>query len=287
MIVDLFSVKHLYRKPTAMTSNQILTADLIDIIFENRNKEYGAYAIRKAYPGHLKKAVLFMLLSVTVLCILAFAKPSNQNGSVFELPVDTLEVNLEKYVEPEKPKEPERTVKAQPATKPDFVPVIVDKAVIDNPVPDRTDTTEFNPGAEDKPATGPDGAGYIQAKVGDEPNVTAHKPTEPEKPAILNVADIQPEFPGGAEAWRNYLQKMLRVPDELEPGDRRTVQVKFVVNNNGDVTDAVIIKSAGGIFDREVLRVIARMPKWKPGKQNGKPVAVYFTQPVTFTAIED
>ena len=65
------------------------------------------------------------------------------------------------------------------------------------------------------------------------------------------------------------------------------MQVKFVVNNNGEVTDAVIIKSAGNIFDREVLRVIARMPKWKPGKQNGKPVAVYFTQPVTFTASEE
>lgn len=270
-----------------MTSNQILTADLIDIIFENRNKEYGAYAIRKAYPGHLIKAVLFMLLSVIVLCILAFTKPSNQNGSACEFPADTLEVNLEKYNEPEKPKEPERTVKAQPATKPDFVPVLVDKVVIDNPVPDRTDTTEFNPGAEDKPATGPDGGDYVQAKVGDEPILTAHRPTEPEKPAILDIADIQPEFPGGAEAWRNYLQKMLRVPDELEPGDRRTVQVKFVVNNNGDVTDAVIIKSAGNIFDREVLRVIARMPKWKPGKQNGRPVAVYFTQPVTFTASEE
>jgi len=229
-----------------------------------------------------------MLLLVIALCVYVMSQPKNNKDAGGFLFKDTLVVDLDRYYEKPKdePKQ-ERTVKAQPATKPDFVPVIVDKTVIDDPVPDRTDTTEFNPGAVDKPATGPDDSGYVQAKVGDEPILTAHKPTEPEMPAILDVAEVQPEFPGGAEAWRNYLQKMLRVPDELEPGDRRTVQVKFIVNNNGDVTDAVIIKSAGGIFDREVLRVIARMPKWKPGKQNGRAVAVYFTQPVTFTASEE
>jgi protein TonB len=89
------------------------------------------------------------------------------------------------------------------------------------------------------------------------------------------------------EAWTRYLQRMLRVPEDLESGDRKTVRVKFVVNATGEVTDAVITQSAGKEFDKEVLRVIGRMPKWKPGKQRGKPVASYFTQPVTFTVPEE
>ncbi len=271
-----------------MTSTQILTADLLDILFENRNKAYGAYAIRRAYPKNLMKAVGLMLLLVSVISLYVMSQPKNKKYTGTVVFKDTLVVDLDRYNEKPKdePKQ-ERKVKAQPATKPDFVPVIVDKPVIDNPVPDRTDTTEFNPDAADKPATGSDGSGYVQAKAGDETNLNTHKPAEPEKPAILGAAEVQPEFPGGAEAWISFLQRMLRVPDEIEPGQRKTVRVKFVVNVNGEVTDAVIVQSAGTVFDREVLRVIERMPKWKPGKQYGRSVAVYFTQPVTFTASEE
>jgi protein TonB len=285
--VDLFSVKHLNRKPTAMTSNQILTADLLDILFEHRNKAYGAYAIRRAYPKNLLKAVRFMLLLVIALCVYVMSQPKKTSG--FEQPVRKI---TEMTLIDEKPpiqKEPEkRTVEAQPPTKVDRHPVIVpDNTIIEHPVVDRTSDSVFVPGSTDSPGTGGDANSYVQGKVSTGTSITTEPPVEAPEPLIRDFADVQPEFPGGVEAWRNYLQKMLRVPDELEPGDRRTVQVKFVVNNNGDVTDAVIIKSAGNMYDREVLRVIARMPKWKPGKQNGQPVAVYFTQPVTFTASEE
>lgn len=287
MIVDLFSVKHLYRKPAAMTSNQILTADLLDILFEHRNKSYGAYAIRRAYPKNLMKAVGFMLLLVIALCVYVMSQPKKTGG--FDQPLQKMtEMTLMDETPPVQ-KEPEtRSVEAQPPTKVDRPPVIVpDNTIIEHPVVDRTSDSVFVPGSTDSPGTGTDGNSFVQGKVATGTNITTEPPVEATEPLIRDFADIQPEFPGGVEAWRNYLQKMLRVPDDLEPGDRRTVQVKFVVNNNGDVTDAVIIKSAGSIFDREVLRVIARMPKWKPGKQNGKPVAVYFTQPVTFTASEE
>ncbi len=77
------------------------------------------------------------------------------------------------------------------------------------------------------------------------------------------------------------------MPDDLEPGDSKTVKVRFVVNKNGEITDATIIQSAGMIFDKEVLRVIAKMPKWKAAKHRGKPVACHFTQPVTFQSLEE
>ncbi len=272
-----------------MKSEQILTSDLLDILFENRNKAYGAYSIRKAYPSHLKKALLMMLLLITIASLYVMSKPK-KNTSYTPALTDTIVVKLADYKEPEKPKEqpPQRTVAEQPPTKPDFVPTIVDDELVETEVPDRTDTAFYNPGPENNPGT-QGGEQYIQAAQGPETIITPEPPQTPtpEEPAIVEYPEEKPEFPGGIEAWIRYLQRMLRVPDDLEAGDRKTVRVKFVVNTNGEVTDAVITQSAGTQFDKEVLRVIGRMPKWKPGKQRGKQVASYFTQPVTFTAPEE
>lgn len=273
-----------------MNSEQILKADLLDIIFENRNKAYGAYSIRKAYPSHLKKAIGIMLLLVTGISLYVMSRPSEkrERGFMVQLKPDH---ELEDIKEIEKPKEvkpQQRTVLEQPPTKPDYVPVIVADDKVINNVPERTDTVIYNPGPEVKEGT-PGGEGYIQANQGSETVITPDPPkaVAPEEPAILEHPDEYPEYPGGMEAWSRYLQRMLRVPDDLESGDRKTVRVKFVVNVNGEVTDAVIVQSAGKEFDKEVLRVIGRMPKWKPGKQRGKPVPSYFTQPVTFTASDE
>lgn len=275
-----------------MKSEQILTADLLDILFENRNKAYGAYSIRRAYPSHLKKALGMMLLLVAGLSLYVMSKP--KRTVISQLPKkDTLAITLEVIPEPERPKEqkqPEpRTVAAQPPTKVDRpIEIVPDDQLIKHPPIDRTDPEEYIPGNDNKPAVGEGGGQFVQGKPG-ETNITPSPPqvTAPSEPTILEHPDENPEFPGGMEAWSRYLQRMLRVPDEMESGDRKTVRVKFVVNANGEVTDAVITLSGGKEFDKEVLRVIGRMPKWKPGKQRGKPVASYFTQPVTFTVPEE
>ncbi|MEJ8818027.1 energy transducer TonB [Lacibacter sp. H407] len=273
-----------------MKSEQILTADLLDILFENRNKAYGAYSIRKAYPSHLKKAMATMLLLVGVASVIVMSQPKKPVDRAVTIHLKP-DHEFDKVKEIEKPKEKkteERTVAEQPPTKPDFVPKIVDDDKVVNEVPDRTDTAKYNPGPIEDPGT-PGGEELIQANKGAEINITPTPPQTPapEEPAIVEHPDENPEFPGGMAAWTKYLQRMLRVPDELESGDRKTVRVKFVVNLNGEVTDVVISQSAGKEFDKEVLRVIGHMPKWKPGKQRGKPVASYFTQPVTFTAPEE
>lgn len=269
-----------------MTTQQILKADLLDILFENRNKEYGAYVLRREYPSQLKKALALMLMLVAVLFLYSMMKPNKNGDGVVPLIKDTLDVNLDHIKEPEKPKEPERRVEAQPPTKRDLPPIIVDNPDPDMQVPDRSDTSTFVPALTNTPGT-EDGKNMVQGTVDDKPKITETHVEPPAEPAVLEISQIAPEFPGGTNAWMSYLQRMLRVPDELESGERKTVKVKFVVNKEGDVTDAVIIQSAGAVFDKEVLRVIAKMPKWKPGKQNGKPVAVYYTQPVTFAAEEE
>ncbi len=269
-----------------MTTNQLLNADLLDIIFENRNKEYGAYVLRREYPQNLKKALISMLLLVAAIVIYAYAtskKSSGENEGKVYVSHQVDLVNVDKKEEPKQPEE-KRTVKDKPATKIDNIPIIVDKDSIKNPVPDRDTPEEYVPGKENSAATG-DGNNMVQGNEGTVTSIPP-KPAEPETPAIIDqgMADVQPEFPGGVEAWRRYLGNMLRMPEDLEAGDKRTVKVKFVVNINGEITDAEIVQSAGVAFDREVLRVIGKMPKWKPGKQHGKNIAVYFTQPVSFVA---
>ena len=274
-----------------MTTNQILTASFLDILFENRNKEYGAYIIRKEYPKNLMKALGLMVLLVFAISFYVMSRPSKPVVRIIPIyikPDHVLEnIKVKKPVELQKQ---QRTVPSQPPTRVDRQIVIVpDDKGIKNPVIDRTDTLAYVPGSTNSPGSGNNGQNYVQGTTSTVTTIISDPPTvvEPPAPAILDFSQVRPEFPGGSDAWINYLQRMLRVPDDLEAGDRKTVLVKFVVNADGDVTDATVIKSGGNAFDKEVLRVISRMPKWKPGKQNGKAVAVYFTQPITFTASEE
>ena len=95
------------------------------------------------------------------------------------------------------------------------------------------------------------------------------------------------EFPGGQSAWMAFLSKHLRTPDELNAGEKRTVLVRFTVSAEGSISNFEIIRSGGDAFDNEVVRVLKKMPKWKPAFQNGHNVSVIFTQPVTFMAFEE
>jgi protein TonB len=113
--------------------------------------------------------------------------------------------------------------------------------------------------------------------------------TTPAKSSVpaFEAKEQQPEFPGGAQAWINYLNRNLQTPADLEPGDKKTVLIKFVVDADGSVTGFTVVRSGGYAFDNEVIRVLRKMPKWKPAIQNGHPVTVSFTQPVTFVGLEE
>ena len=115
----------------------------------------------------------------------------------------------------------------------------------------------------------------------------AGKETQPqpaiEENIIVAHPDAMPEFPGGQEALLRFLSKNLRMPrQDLEPDSKVSTLVRFVVDKNGTVTGIEFEKSGGKDFDNEVVRVVKKMPQWKPGMQNGKNVAVYFKLPVIF-----
>ena len=268
-----------------MKPETILHADLLDILFEGRNKLYGAYKLRKSYPSRLLYSLIFVLALVATLLMMIYLFPHGGHSVPVEAGYFPPDIHL-KRLPVSIPKEPIRTVQKKTATVENTTP----KISPDNQVDKNIHTMEemdkdVKIGLADSkgdPATDPGPPVELTEGKGD---ALASKPAKEEKPTILYRAERMPAFPGGELALRRFLQRNLRAPvDAMEPGSRITVRARFIVDASGKVTGIEILGTGGRIFDEEVMRVLGKMPDWSPGMQAGKPVAVYFTLPVIFAA---
>jgi periplasmic protein TonB len=125
------------------------------------------------------------------------------------------------------------------------------------------DVNGIDPGINDKPGTG-----VVEA---------------PPPPQIFTYVEQMPEFPGGDAARMKYLSENIHYPDAArEAGVDGKVIVKFVVSEDGSISDITVLRDFGYGSADEAKKVVSKMPKWKAGKQNGRPVKVYFTLPITF-----
>jgi len=113
--------------------------------------------------------------------------------------------------------------------------------------------------------------------------VIADAPVVEKADEIFDVVENSPEFPGGMEAWNQYLSKNLKYPTQARRmGIEGTVYVVFVVNTDGSVQDVELLRGIGGGCDEEALRVVSGAPKWSPGKQRGRPGRVRMRLPIRF-----
>lgn len=269
-----------------MTNKEILQADLLDILFENRNKLYGAYALRKTYTNRLRIALGVALSAVLLFVFISFINRNrNTNGPDRRDPnaMQLTEIDLSKPDDP-KPPEPKPEIKPLRAQVDYQQFRIVEDDQADPEIVDITAIQNANIGDQniegDKPGdlattiTQSNGAGDVAGK----------KPDETDKPALPTR---NASFPGGTAAWLQFLRRFLQSPEDLEPGQRVEVQVRFWVEIDGGVSKAEIIKSGGKSFDKEVIRVLKKMPAWEPAIQNGNYVAVAYTQPVIFLGVEE
>jgi protein TonB len=275
-----------------MNTESILHANVLDIIFENRNKEYGAYELRTRYDRRLKNAVIIMISIVAIFCSAIYVDAHFFHHKITKMISNPFtEISISK-IDESKPQELIKPKAAQPIKKEVATTKFVTFRIVRNqptkPVATVTDLDTKQIGTDDKPGelagstmpvvTGGDGNG--------KGNSTETK-TENTEPQILIKAEFMPEFPGGEPALQRFLAKNMRAPKDLEPGTKIKVMAKFVVDENGNISAAQAIQSGGAEFDNEVLRVLKKMPKWKPGRQNGRNVAVYFNLPVTFLSQDD
>jgi protein TonB len=278
--------------PTAMNNFDIQQSSLLDLLFAQRNKQYGAYVLRKYYNNRLYIALGVTLTAAFSIFLIAGSLGGSDPMAVLNLPKAAI-VEIQKInTRPDDPK-PVELPKAKTARPPvstinNSAPVIVPDIKVTTPPPTIDDLgkrqidnrTVVVPGGGEPYEGGP-----APIESGQGPAVQA--PAAPEEPKYVAHPSEAPYYPGGEAAWREYLASHINVPGDMESGEKRSVLVRFLVAEDGSVTGFEILRSAGASFDNEVLRVLRRMPKWKPARQNGHAVATSFQQPVTFQAPEE
>ena len=100
---------------------------------------------------------------------------------------------------------------------------------------------------------------------------------------VLEKAEVMPQFPGGDQAMMKFVSENVQYPEEAKEKEiSGRVMVGFIVEKDGSISDVKVVKGIGGGCNEEAVRVVKAMPKWKPGKEKGKPVRVHFTMPFTF-----
>ena len=276
-----------------MEANKILSADFLDILFEGRNKSYGAYELRKTYNSRMTKALIAIGALLLVLLLgSVLANKMNSTAKEDLNVVDTQMAEVKKDVPPPLPPPPPPPTPPPPPvikqiqfTPPKIVPdkevkpdekiqEIKDDAVISTKTVESDNTKQV-----------------VQAPVEDKGTQVVEVPVKKvEEDHVFAKVEIESQFPGGDAAWQNFLRKNLdaQVPTEKgAPAGAYKVIVQFIVGKDGSIRDIKPETSLGYGMEEELLRVIRKGPKWTPGIQNGNSVTSIKRQPVSFIVTED
>jgi len=273
-------------------SQQVISqnATLDDIIFKDKNREYGAFFLRTTYPKVIKRSVILgSSLFVGALLLAAFWKQiTAENKDKVEVVAETMDIKQpppQKKVElpPPPPPPPPKEIPKVTTTK--FLPPEIkhdEEVTKPEPPPEEVKGNTANESVK-----GVDES--YEAPV--DPDAKGQEtPVEPPKPVeeeIFTAVEQQAEFQGGIAGFARYLQRSLKYPAAAQRANvQGKVYVQFVVNTDGSIQDVQVIKSVGFGCDEEAIRVIKSGPRWNPGKQSGRAVRSRFTQPITFQLSE-
>ncbi len=258
----------------------LLKNQWVDIVFEGRNKLYGAYDLRMSNGKTNIKSLIIGGVIFTFLVsipVLANFLPSGDDEAVLDQKITTV-----KLPPKEKPKE-NLPPPPPPPPKVDqvkFVKPVVAKAeeVVEEP-PKIKEIVDKKIGAETI-------KGDPDAELTVEPVGNGPKDVVEEDNNIYNTAgiEVKPDFPGGIEKFYKFVGKNYQVPEE--EGLKGKVFVSFVVEKDGSLTDIKVIRDIGYGTGKEAIRVLKSCPKWNPGEQNGKKVRVLYSLPINIQSAE-
>jgi TonB family C-terminal domain len=262
----------------------------INMVFEGKNHEYGAYDLRLGSAKRLLKAfAIAATLFLLAICTPVFLKYITPKKKISDESIR--ELSLIKLDKPKKEVDVPRAITTPPPTAVQmrssikFVPPVIKP---DEEVNEKEEFATQQEVISSKAAVGVvtyKGSEDINApipKSTEEAEATSSQITEDAQEAFI-VVEQMPEFPGGTEELQKYLNNNIRYPvSALENGIQGRVICEFVINSDGRVTNAKVIRGIDASLDAEALRVINNMPPWKPGKQRGKAVKVRYTLPVNF-----
>jgi protein TonB len=268
-----------------MSKIDLFRKEWLDVVFENKNKAYGAYQLRQKNSSTTTRALLF----ASAAFILLFITPKIISMIKGALPEDEVVKQVEVAIQPPPPVDP-KTPPPPPVEPPPpkqdqvkFPPPIVkpDIEVRDQEPPQIEDLKKADPGQKTI-AGDPDADIVIAAPVGEGPKQAAV--VEDTKVYDFVSIETPPGFPGGIEKFYSYVQKTVKYPPmAAENNIQGKVFLSFVVEKNGELTDIHVDRKLGGGTDEEAVRVLKASPRWTPGIQNGKPVRVKYNIPISFT----
>ena len=268
----------------------------VEMVFAGKNKEYGAYQLRKGTSGRNIKSLLILVIAAALVGgFLAWKVIEQKQAEEQQAYMEAMELAKlqqqakkdEKKKEPVKPKiEPKKEIPVARETQKFTAPVIKKDELVkeENQVKqmDKLDEkvavgTENKAGVKDRTVE----AVRSEIAVAAPPPPPAPKPEVATK--VFDVVEEMPSFPGGQGALMQYLASNIKYPVVAqENGVQGRVIVSFVVERDGSISDVKVARSVDPSLDREAQRVVKSMPRWSPGKQNGSTVRVKYTVPVVF-----
>ena len=266
-----------------------------DIVFEGKNKEFGAYVLRQTSPARHTKAIVWVLAAVAVILVLLILSVNDvfkraeeeqivtateQEMTTFDAEEFEEEIQEEEIFELPEPEEiiaPEEVANSQQVT--DLLIVQDEEIEEDKQVKNQEDIRENEAQLGTVDITeGVNDLNKIEVKE----QVIA-EPVVDDEPLSIALVEQKPSFPGGEAAMYTWLgNNIVYPPAASEEGAQGRVVVEFVVGKDGSITNVRVVRPRHPALDREAVRVVSAMPTWVPGRNNGQPVKVTYTLPVTF-----
>lgn len=273
-----------------MAKLDLISLEWTDLVFEGRNKDYGAYQLRKGTSKRNIWSIIIVALAAVLLYLgltlhrMAAANRTVENTQAIEL--TNLE-NKKKEAKVEKKEqikvEPEKIVEKVKSSVKFTAPVIKkDNLVKDEDEIKLDEVEKSNKAIGALTVEGNDEVGGEVLQLREQ--IAAPEPPKPaEENKVHDFVEQMPSFPGGMGALMSWLSQNIKYPViAAENGVEGRVIVQFVVEKDGSITDVKIAKSVDPSLDKEATRVVSSMPHWIAGRQNGNPVRVKYTVPVTF-----
>jgi periplasmic protein TonB len=261
---------------------------MLDMVFERRNKAYGAYVLRRDYNKSLQQAMLSILSVVTLFCFGNFIRENMHSKSKFigEKTVVANTTDVGKVAPPPKkiepPVPPKHTAMAIATARDPEKRVVRDSQAPADSIPATRDIANVESGLKDNTTAAP-GIGATDGD-GKERVFEVARETQPAPPTVFAFVEVMPEFPGGDKALMSFIAHNVDYPQmERDNGIQGKVLTAFTVNEDGSISDIQIMRSPSIGFNKEVTRVLKKMPAFKPGMQAGRAVKVRFNLPVAFT----
>jgi periplasmic protein TonB len=244
-----------------------------EIVFENRNKTYGAYFLRRVYNKYVTRALLIAAAGIFLAALIPFIIFKQARSVNVEKNVGAEFANLNAPKADDAPPPPPPPPPEAIEQKVKFTAPIVTKDTVE-------DTGMLNQDDLNQKSTNTTPITEDQDIVVEDKQTQVIEQAAP----ILLIVEVMPSYVGGEDALYKYLADNIKYPQVArETNITGTVVVQFVVETNGSITQVTLLKDIGGGCGDEAMRVVKAMPKWNPGKQNGTAARVQYQLPVRFS----